>query len=106
VVGVEPTWAPDACTLPTVEQPLRVAEFDDLFAAVRTVRRDDPTRLTLLLEPAPGRAEVVRDLTRRESECCSFFRFGIEEGDPLRLEIAVPAAHVQVLDAIAARLPQ
>ena len=25
-------WVPEACTLPTVEQPLRLAEFDSLFA--------------------------------------------------------------------------
>lgn len=24
-------WAPQACTLPTAERPLRVAEFDDLL---------------------------------------------------------------------------
>jgi predicted metalloendopeptidase len=29
-------WVPEACTLPSVEQPLRVAEFDEVFAnAVR-----------------------------------------------------------------------
>ncbi|HEX4811142.1 MAG TPA: hypothetical protein VFV66_00105 [Nonomuraea sp.] len=27
-------WAPSACTLPTAEQPPRVAEFDALFADV------------------------------------------------------------------------
>ena len=26
-----PDWTPATCTLPTAEQPLRVAEFDDLF---------------------------------------------------------------------------
>jgi hypothetical protein len=31
------TWVPDACTLPTEEVPLRVAEFDALFAS--TLRR-------------------------------------------------------------------
>ena len=34
----EQVWVTDACTLPTVERPLRLAEFDDLFAtAVRAV---------------------------------------------------------------------
>jgi hypothetical protein len=27
-------WVPQACTLPTVERPLRLAEFNDLFATV------------------------------------------------------------------------
>jgi hypothetical protein len=36
-------WVPEACTLPTVEQPLRRAEFDDLFTSdVRAVRRESP----------------------------------------------------------------
>ncbi|NUO57978.1 MAG: hypothetical protein HOV71_01100 [Hamadaea sp.] len=50
-------WVPDACTLPTAEQPLRVAEFDALFAAsLRHADRRTPTRLRLTLgsstEPA------------------------------------------------------
>jgi hypothetical protein len=37
----ERPWAPvDACTLPTADQPLRVAEWDDLFAtSLRAVER-------------------------------------------------------------------
>ncbi len=86
--------------MPTAEQPLRVAEFDDLLAAVRDVHRSGPTALTLLLDADPA---LVRDLTRRESECCSFFAFGVEDGDPVRLDIAVPPAHTAVLDALADR---
>jgi len=99
-------WVPAACTLPTVERPMRVAEFDALFrAASRTVDRPEPTRLVLGLEPAPGRAETVRDLTRRETECCSFFEFTvIEHQGRLRLEVVVPSAHVDVLTAIAERV--
>lgn len=98
-------WVPSACTLPTAEQPMRVAEFDGLFrAALRTVDRPDPTRLVMTFEPALGRAESVRDLTRRETECCSFFTFTLAEHDELvLLEVAVPSAHVDVLDAIAER---
>jgi hypothetical protein len=97
-------WAPAACTLPTAEQPLRVAEFDSLFAdAVRTVERVSDTQLTLLLEPAAGRADLIRDLIRRETQCCSFFTFVLAGGDLLRLEVTVPPAHVQVLDGLADR---
>ena len=97
-------WAPAACTLPTAERPLRVAEFDDLFAAaVRDVHRGAPTELALTLAAAPGRAELVRDLTRRETECCSFFTFRLDDGDPLRLSVTVPPAHTDVLDALAER---
>ncbi|HEV7656358.1 MAG TPA: hypothetical protein VGP36_16710 [Mycobacteriales bacterium] len=94
-------WAPAACTLPTAERPVRLAEFDDLFAtAVRGVDRRSPTQLTLTLAADPGR---VRDLARRETACCSFFTFRLTDGDPLLLDIAVPPAYVDVLDALAER---
>jgi hypothetical protein len=97
-------WVPDACTLPSAEQPLRLAEFDELFAAaVRGVHRDGPTELTLTLAAAPGRAELVRDLVGRETECCSFFTFRLDDGDPLRLHAAVPPPYADVLDALAER---
>jgi hypothetical protein len=97
-------WAPEACTLPTVDQPFRVAEFDDLFAtAVRDVSRDGPTRLRLTLDQA---AEArARDLTARESACCSFFgfAFGPAADGLLTLTVTVLPAHAGVLDAFAAR---
>ena len=93
----------DACTLPTAEQPLRLAEFDDLFAtASRGRRRLSATVLSWDLDPAAE--AVARDLAGRESRCCSFFTFRFTPGDEvLRLEIEVPAEHVDVLDALAAR---
>jgi hypothetical protein len=97
-------WAPAACTLPTSDRPLRLAEFDALFAtALRSADRAGRTDLTLTLTAAPGRVGVLRDLIRRETECCSFFEFRLEEGDPLRLLVTVPAAYADVLDALATR---
>jgi hypothetical protein len=98
-------WAPASCTLPTTERPMRVDEFDGLFAtALRALDRPHPMRLVMTLQPAPGRAETVRDLTRRETECCSFFTFAVTEQDGgLLLDVAVPPAHVETLDAIAER---
>ena len=100
------TWAPAACTLPTAEQPLRVAEFDQLFADhLHRAHRLDPRTLELLL--AADSRDTVQDLTARESECCSFFAFAISDAgsDEIRLRIGVPAAHVAVLDGLADRLP-
>jgi hypothetical protein len=96
-------WAPDACTLPTPERPLRVAEFDDLFAQVVRMQRPEPTRLELVL---PREIEATaRDLARRESECCSFFAFEFEPaGDDVVMRIGVPHQQVEVLDAIQARI--
>jgi hypothetical protein len=96
-----PTWVPEACTLPTAEQPLRLAEFDALFTTGSGVRLA-PTQLRLDLS---ADADTVRDLARRESECCSFFTFTITTPQPgrVRLDIEVPAGHVDVLDALAKR---
>jgi hypothetical protein len=96
-------WAPDACTLPTTERPLRVAEFDDLFSFVVHAERAEPQRLELVLRrivEAPA-----RDVAQRESECCSFFTFEFEHlgDDSLVMRIGVPPEHVAVLDALEAR---
>jgi hypothetical protein len=100
------TWVPQACTLPTVERPLRRAEFDALFAAsVRGVEPMEPGRLRLELEATPQVAGQVAELVARETGCCSFFTFTlIVTGGKLRLEVTVPAAHVEVLDALTARV--
>lgn len=112
-------WVPQSCTLPTAERPLRVAEWDALFAEVpAAVSRPEPLRLRLVLADGPGVAERVRELAERESGCCSFFTFttdrgGSGDGDrdgagdrtgSMALDIAVDPAHAAVLDALAARI--
>lgn len=93
-----------ACTLPTAERPLRLAEFDDLFrTSVRSVGRDGDT-VHLHLSGLAGLREQVRDLAERESQCCSFFTFTLAgTDDDLDFDIGVPAAHRDVLDALNAR---
>jgi hypothetical protein len=94
----------DACTMPTAERPLRLAEFDELFAtSVRTVeRRGSGVRLHLAGED--GLVDQVRDLTARETSCCSFFSFAVEGTDHnLTLDISVPPERQQILDALAER---
>jgi hypothetical protein len=102
----EPTWVPEACTLPSRERPLRVAEFDALFAtALHAWERPAAELLRLSLEP--GCEAELRDLTVRETACCSFFTFTVrrEGKDLLTLDISVPAAQAPVLDALSAKLP-
>jgi hypothetical protein len=97
-------WAPHACTLPTAEQPLRIAEFDSLFAdGLRGLERQTPTQLTLTLDSAME--STARDLTARETNCCSFFGFTFtpDQDGQLLLEVTVTQAHVEVLDALATR---
>ncbi|MFI6098868.1 hypothetical protein ACIA8G_25205 [Lentzea sp. NPDC051213] len=98
-------WAPQACTLPTAQQPLRVAEFDALFAtALNDLHRVDGTRLRLELKADAELETTARDLTARESQCCSFFAFTFTNADEaLNLEIEVRPAHTDVLDGLEAR---
>jgi hypothetical protein len=96
-------WAPDSCTLPSAERPLRVAEFDDLFASVLRSERPEGTRLELVIPRALEAS--ARDLARRESQCCSFFSFGFETaGDDVLMRVSVPPPQVGVLDALATRV--
>ena len=49
------------------------------------------------------RAEpAARDMTGRETECCSFFSFTLgPTAAVLQIDVDVPTAHVEVLDALA-----
>src|SRR5262245_7709775 len=98
---------PDACTLPTAARPLRLAEFDELFAtAVRSADRLDATHLRLRFS---GPASFVRDLPARETQCCSFFDFTVAAepaeggGESVVLDVAVPARYAEVLESLANR---
>jgi hypothetical protein len=100
-----PAWVPEACTLPTIEQPLRIAAFDGLFAdAVRGVERIAANRLHLELRPSPAAAGRAAELASAETGCCSFFTFVLTlTGGSAGLDIVVPAAQTAVLDALAER---
>jgi hypothetical protein len=94
----------EACTMPTAQRPTRLGEFEDLFAAAaRTVTRDgDAIRIHLVGDG--GLRDTVRDLARRETDCCSFFTFSFEgTDDDLVLGVAVPPERRDILDALAAR---
>lgn len=100
--------APDACTLPTADQPLRVAEFDALFAAgFQRAAYVGPAHARLeLIGPDPDvLANRVADLTVRETACCSFFDFDVRIEDPATvvLDVRVPPARVDVLEALVGR---
>ncbi|MDQ0947357.1 hypothetical protein QFZ24_001280 [Streptomyces phaeochromogenes] len=101
----ELAWVPQSCTLPAEERPLRVAEWDALFAEqLAAVPRSQPLTLRLELKDGPGVVDQVRDLAEREGGCCSFFTFTVTAGeDGIVLDISVDAVHEPVLDALAVR---
>jgi hypothetical protein len=118
-------WVPvETCTLPTAEQPLRVAEFDTLFAvSLRAVEHPAAaaTRARLLLAgdaDLPGRVQRLADA---ETACCSFFTFtltplavdssadlsgDVDAAAVVALDVEVPAARADVLAALVERAEQ
>lgn len=112
-LGAATAWVPEGCTLPTTDQPLRVSEFDSLFADTLTeIRRRvaDRAEVTMLLKGPGDLAGRVQRLADAESDCCSFFTFrvgAVDRADAGRslveLTVTVPATHVAVLDALVAR---
>jgi hypothetical protein len=100
---------PDACTLPTAARPLRLAEFDELFStAARSVERVDATHARIRMSGPAGLASTVRDLTARETACCSFFDFAVEpqpsdDGETLILDVSVPPRYADVLASLVDR---
>ena len=97
-------WVPGSCSLPSVEQPLRAAEFDRLFAdSVCRSMRVTSTRLDLVV--ASAAEATARDLAARESGCCSFFHFEFAPmGADVVMGIGVPESRTDVLDALDARV--
>lgn len=94
-------WADvEACTLPTAQRPLRVAEFDSLFVtALRAIETTGSTSVRLLLAGEADVAERTQRLADAESSCCSFFTFRVTELDAGRVafDIDVPQKHAGVL---------
>jgi hypothetical protein len=102
--GTANGWVPSACTLPTAERPLRLAEFDHFFrTAVHRATRTERTHLDL--EISPESEASARDLANRETSCCSFFEFAFTPTThTVVMSIGVPDEHVDVLDALQARV--
>lgn len=100
-------WVPaDACTLPRADQPLRVAEFDNLFRAhLDGVEQMSRTRARLSFSGGRAVREKVSRLTAQESACCSFFTFDITAAtfEVVVLDVQVPEAHADVLAGLVSR---
>ncbi len=99
-------WVPaDACTLPTAGQPLRVAEFDELFtASLLGVSRVESGWLRLRLDGGADAEGRARDLIARETACCAFFDFAVgRDGGDVIVDVRVPADRATVLDGLAAQ---
>ena len=95
----------EACTLPTADCPLRVADFDALFAAhLRRVERPAATEASLVMVGGPDLVDRVQRLADSESSCCAFFDFTVtERRDEVVLDVVVPPAYADVLAGLVSR---
>lgn len=98
-------WVPSACTLPTVEQPMRRREFDALFADdVCAVVRTSPTQTRLDLRADPDVAARAASLAAKETSCCSFFTFDLRIADgAVALHFSTAPQHQHVVAALSDR---
>jgi hypothetical protein len=103
---VDMTRMVPACTLPTPDQPLRLAEWDALLAdAVISAEAIERGRAKATLRTQHDLAARFADLAVRETECCSFFTFTLTAtAGGLDLEISVPPPQAKVLDALIGRI--
>ena len=99
----------DACTLPTSDRPLRLAEFDDLFAtSLHAVERTGDLSARMTFGAAADGADLadhIRALAAAETACCSFFTFTVTQPatGAVALDVEVPAAYADALAALVAR---
>lgn len=98
---------PHSCTLPTAERPIRLREFDTLLGLATSAEREAATHLTFYFDDVDGLEAQARDLTARESSCCSFFDFKVaKDADQVLVGVGVPAQHSAILDSLQSRAGQ
>jgi hypothetical protein len=103
-----PIAVPEACTLPTVEQPTRIAEWGSLFGAVLATEAVGAQQGRLVFPADSALVARARDLAARETECCSFFTFEFAQAldeagaSTMTLDVRVPPSQSAVLDAFVA----
>jgi hypothetical protein len=90
---------PIACTLGTGAYRERLAWIGELNRSALQSARREGARLILAYDP---RAAVrVREMIRREQECCAFLDFELNEDEKeLTLAITAPEAATGTLDAL------
>ena len=90
---------PIACTLTAGNFKDRMAWIGELTRdALRSHERQD---LVLDLGYAPEAADRVREMVRKEQECCAFLTFAIREGpDEIRVAITAPEAARKAADEL------
>jgi len=74
---LRPAAAPLACTLDAGARTGRLAEFTELFDQALVARDRTVAGIRFRFAAQPGVEATVRDLARREQQCCGFFSFTV-----------------------------
>ena len=91
----------DQCSLAPEEKDERGREIRRIATAGLLARSRDAQAVRLTYRPSDSTEEALRDLIRRERECCPFLDFELRSSvDELTLEISAPPSGSAVLDAI------
>lgn len=95
----ETNEAPIACTLEAVDFKTRTAQIEAL--ASRHLRHVSRQPLSIELTYATEAVDEVRDLVRKEQECCAFLAFDLKEDlEGVRLRITAPEAARDAADTL------
>jgi len=90
---------PIACTLMTADFKDRIAWIGELTRDA--LRKHERQGLVLDLRYAPEAASRVREMVRKEQECCAFLTFEMrEELDEVRLTITAPPEATEAADLL------
>ena len=92
---------PVACSLTGREQAERAAEARDLIDGALVSREVTEHGLRLRFRGTSETRAAVRDLVRREKECCPFFDFEIAEaGSDLTMTVSAPSDARPLLESL------
>jgi len=91
-----------SCSLTEEDAAQRNAEFADVVQrGLRHRERPSDTTVRLVFENRDGLDDDLRELARRESQCCGFFSFDIDvRDDDIVLEVAAPEDKINYLDEL------
>jgi hypothetical protein len=93
------TETPIACTLEAGDFKTRTAQIEAL--ATRHLRGVSRKPLSIELTYATDALPELRDLVRKETECCAFLQFDLTESpDGIRLKITAPEAARDAADTL------
>lgn len=92
-----------ACSLTSSEAAERGGEWRALGRSALVGSAREPGRAVLRYRAEAGVADALRDLARRERECCPFFDMDVSErGEEVVLSIGAPEAAEPILDQLVA----